>query len=243
MAILSVTQLTLDLSLNENDSVDLERYLLHVTQAYASVLYRQSVEVQISHYSGSWKAVIKVAGSIYLSFSFYGDFRSSLDWLIKDASSIKSYIHETLAKDGVPDHRIAEVKRRECTTDRIRRVFKRIDRYRDNALDSRDEASLERDKILICNMISRILRAELEHEQDRSLFIQSLDGEYRSYIEDVMGISAQPLGSSLRGGSRFLAESQRPNILALEPSASFATLEPRADFETPHPPAILNAIP
>ena len=153
MAILSITQLTLDLSLNEDNSVELEQYLLHVTQAYASVLYRQSVQVQISHYSGSWKAVIKVVGSICLVFNSYGDFRSNLDWLIKDANSIKGYIHETLVKDGLPDQRILEVKRRECTTDRVRRVFKRIDRYKDNALDARGEANLERDKILICNMI------------------------------------------------------------------------------------------
>jgi hypothetical protein len=243
MAILSITQLTLDLSLSEDNSVELEQYLLHVTQAYASILYRQSVQVHIGHYSGSWKAVIKVAGSIYLVFNFYGGFRSNLDWLIKDAGSIKSYIHETLAKDGLSDRRILEVKRRECTTDRIRRVFKRIDRYKDNALGARDEADLERDKILICNMISRILREELEHEQDRHLFIKSLDSEYRSSIEHILGISAQPLGSSPQGSSHFLVESERPSVLALEPSASFATLEPRGDFRAPHPPAILNAIP
>lgn len=165
MAILSVTQLTLDLSLSEDNTVELEQYLLRVTQAYASILYRQSVRVQIGHYSGSWKAVIKVAGSICLVFNFYGDFRSNLDWLVKDSSSIKGYIRETLAKDGLRDRRILEIKRRECTTDRIRRVFKRIDRYKDNALGATDEADLERDKILICNMISRILHEELEHEQ------------------------------------------------------------------------------
>jgi hypothetical protein len=272
MAILSITQLSLDLSLSEDDRVELEQYLLHVVQQYASVLYRQSVKVHICHFAGSWKAVIKVAGAIYLSFNIYGDLRSNLDWLIKDAGLIKGYIRETLRKDGFPDKRILEIKRRECTTDRIRRVFKRIDSYKGLVLDTRFEAELlddpdvihmpnafedrvhqekmqdqadtylERDRILICNMISRIVREELDHEQDRSLFIQSLDSEYRNYIEVTMGVSVQPLGSSPQEGGHFLAGSERPSVFALEPSASFATLDPREDFVAPHPPAILNEI-
>jgi tRNA A37 N6-isopentenylltransferase MiaA len=130
MAYLSVTYLSLDFSLGQESAKELAQYLLQITQSYSSILYKQSARVEIDRYSGSWKTVITISGSISLVSSHYCQFRSTIDWLIKDAKSVKEYLHETLVKEGLDAQQILEIKRRECTPDRIRRVFQRIERHR-----------------------------------------------------------------------------------------------------------------
>lgn len=238
MAYLSVTCLSLDLSLGQEGAKELAQYLLQVTQTYSSTLYRQSSRVAIGHHSGSWKAVITILGSISLVFNQYGQFRSNIDWLIKDAKSVKEYLHETLVKEGLDAQRILEIKRRECTPDRIRRVFQRIERHKSKLLDIRPRGGLERDKELICNMIARIVREELTHEQDRIMFIQSLDEGFRSAAEGRLGVSPIPVEILWEGNRNLLPESELRGGLTLKPSSSLAVLEPREDFVFPYPPTI-----
>ena len=238
MTYLSVTYLSLDLSLGQEDSNELAQFLLQVTQTYSSTLYRQSARVEIDHHSGSWKAVITILGSISLVFNQYGQFRSNIDWLIKDAKSVKEYLHETLVKEGLDAQRILEIKRRECTPDRIRRVFQRIERHKSKLLDNRPRSSLERDKELICNMIARIVREELSHEQDRIIFMQSLDEGFRSAAEDMLGASSTPVEIRWESNRDLLPESELRGELTLKSTSSFAVLEPREDFVFPYPPTI-----
>jgi hypothetical protein len=238
VASLSAIYLSLDLSLSRGAADELAQHLLQVTQIYSSTIYRQSVRVEIEHHAGSWKAVVTVLGSICLVFNQYGQLRSNVDWLIKDASSLKEYLHETIIKEGLDEKRILEIKRRECTPDRIRRIFRRIEKYQSKSLDAESQASLEREKELICNMIARVVNEELSHEQDQIMFIQALDEGFMSGLEDRLQLSPRSIDAPRKGYYDALSEPSAGNELALKQSSRFAILEPREDFVFPTPPTI-----
>ncbi len=107
-----------------------------------------------------------------------------------------------------------------------------------NLLDTIPRGGLERDKELLCNMIVRIVRAELSHEKDRIMFIQSLDEGLRSAAEGMLGVSPTLVETLWDGNRHLLPESELRGGLTLKPSSSFAALEPREDFVFPYPPII-----
>ncbi len=228
--------MVLDLSLSDKDAKELERYLLEVTQRYASLLYRQSVQVEIRYWEGSFKSVIVVAGSIYLAIGAYGTFRSGLDYVINDGKAVKDFIRESLVKDGLPEDKILEIKRRQCTPNRIRRLYRRIDSHKAKKPAKEGQSKYDRERDLIRSKAETIVLEDLDHKSDVNAFLQSLEKEYKSpYLLEIESSDAYPdlpLQSN-DPGALYYASDERP----LNPAGMGSGLiEPRVDFSMPQAP-------
>ena len=179
MTVLSRTYIELNISVAKSDINELEEYLPKITQEYASLLFRQSVQVRIEYWQGSFKSVLTVAGSIYLAIGAYGTIRSGIDYLIKDGRAVRDYIHETLIKDGLPGDRICEITYRQATPDRIRRLLRRIEKHKDKSRLGDDQRSYDHERELIQHMVARVISEDLDNELDTKAFIDSIDNQYK----------------------------------------------------------------
>lgn len=239
MTVLSEIYLELDIVASEEDVHELEQYFLLLVQQYASLLLRQSVKVGIEHWQGSLKAVIVVTGFMYAAICGYGSFRSGVDSLIKDAKSIKQYVRESLIKDGLPEDRIIELKRRQCTPDRIRRIFLRIDGHAKHLLESDDISALDRESQLISNMVSRVVLEDLDCEQDAKALLDSLAAEYKKSPNELY-ITYQVLNQSEQESSTLELAPGAEGSISLSASPGSALLEPQGDFRAAPVPKVLR---
>jgi hypothetical protein len=64
MSVLSRTYIDLNISVAKSDIKELEEYLPKITQEYASLLFRQSVQVRIEYWQGSFKEGLIKPGQI-----------------------------------------------------------------------------------------------------------------------------------------------------------------------------------
>lgn len=235
--------MVLDLSLSDKDAKELEHYLLEVTQRYASLLYRQSVQVEIHYWEGSFKSVIVVAGSIYLAIGAYGTFRSGLDYVIKDGKAVTDYIRESLVKDGLPEDKILEIKRRQGTPDKIRRLYRRIDSHKAKKPAKEGQSKHDREEDLIRSKAAKVVLEDLDHKSDVNAFLQSLEKEYKSpYLLDIESSDAYldlPLQSKEPETLSYASDA-----LLLNPAGMGSGLiEPRVDFSMPQAPLALKGLP
>jgi hypothetical protein len=243
MSVLSRTYMVLDLSLSDKDAKKLEHYLLETTQRYASLLYRQSVQVEIHYWEGSFKSVWVVAGSICLAIGAYGTFRSGIDYVIKDGKAVTDYIRESLVKDGLPEDKILEIRRRQCTPDTIRRLYRRIDSHKAKKPAKEGQSKYDREGDLIRSRAAKVVLEELDHKSDVNAFLQSLDKEYKSpYLLDIERSDAYPDVPFQRKEPEILTYAS--DELALNPAGMGSGLiEPRVDFSMPQAPWALKGLP
>jgi hypothetical protein len=243
MSILSKTYLELNIALAKSDIKELEEYLPKITQEYASLLFRQSVQVRIEYWQGSFKAVLTVAGSIYLAIGAYGTIRSGIDYLIKDGRAVRDYLHETLIKDGLSGDRISEVSYRQATPDRIRRLLRRIDKHRDNSRVDNNQRKYDHERDLLQQMVARVISEDLDNELDAKAFMDSIDDQYK--CKDLLDFYANGSCATLSCDDR--------EIKAIAPGSSgtleqhsfvgSSSLEPCEGFTIPKAPESLKLSP
>ena len=243
MTVLSKTYIELNISVAKIDIKELEDYLPKITQEYASLLFRQSVQVRIEYWQGSFKAVLTVAGSIYLAIGAYGTMRSGIDYLIKDGRAVRDYIHETLIKDGLPGDRISEITYRQATADRIRRLFRRIEKHKDESHLGDDQHSYDHKRELIQHMVARVITEDLDNEPDRKAFIDSIDNQYKD--NDLVDLYMN------RPYATLSSDDSEPKAISPGSSGSLeqnsfigsSFLEPIEDFTMPKAPESLKMSP
>jgi hypothetical protein len=244
MSTLSKTYLYLDIALSASEAKELESYLLDVTQRFSSLLFRQSVQVRIDSWQGSFKALITVAGSIWIAVGAYGSIRSGLDYIINDGKVATRYIRETLIKDGLPEKQIIETTRQQCTPDRIRRLHRRIDSHKAKGIELKDNVRHEREAELIRNMAAKVVFEDLDNDHDIKMFLLSLDSEYK--IQSLLDIEGENLPSAPSGqenGSRNFLSGGLMRMSTGEPDMSSSILEPRETFSLPKLPRFLDKPP
>lgn len=242
MTVLSKTYLELNISVAKSDIKELEEYLPKITQEYASLLFRQSVQVRIEYWQGSFKAVLTVAGSIYLAIGAYGTIRSGIDYLIKDGRAVRDYIHETLIKDGLPGDRVCEVTYRQATPDRIRRLFRRIEKHKDKSHLGDDQRSYDHERQLIQHMIARVISKDLDNELDTNAFIDSLDNQYKD--KGLIDLYMNSPYATLSSDDSELKAISPGSSGSLEQHSFIGTssLEPIEDFTMPKAPKSLKLL-
>lgn len=183
MTTLAVTYLHLQFDLSNEELEQASNYLRGVAHKYASVVYRQDVDVRVEVKHGSIESWILVGGSVCLAIGQYGSFRSGVDQIIKDAKLVREYVVNTLAKDGVPEQKLIESKRMQCLPDKIRRFFLSIDRYEERLPRlGRREAKRELD--LIVRAAGRVVDG-LEYEQDLRQFLEGVHDRYQPSPERI----------------------------------------------------------
>lgn len=243
MTVLSKTYIELNISVAKSDIKELEEYLPKITQEYASLLFRQSVQVRIEYWQGSFKAVLTVAGSIYLAIGAYGTIRSGIDYLIKDGRAVRDYIHETLIKDGLPGDRICEITYRQATLDRIRRLFRRIEKHKDESRLGDDQRSYDHERELIQHMVTKVISEDLDNELDRKAFIDSIEDQYKDNdLADLHMISPYATLSSDESEPKAISPGSRDS-LEQHSFIGSSSLEPIEDFTIPKAPESLKLTP
>lgn len=153
-----------------------KQYLTNLVSECSEILFRQKVEVNIEIKDGSVKVWITVIGTIYIAIGQYGSFRSGVDRLIKDAKLLKNIVVSDFVKNGIPNDYIKENRTLPCTTNRIHRIFTRIDRLENNLSDTKPD--VYRKKVeSIRRAVDRSL-IETQNEKDARLILEKIKEEY-----------------------------------------------------------------
>lgn len=147
MAYIAGMEFHLDLEFGEIDLEKTEKYLKEIVAKYSNLIYRQDTEVLVGIEDGSLKVKLAIAGAIYIGIGQYGSFRSGIDYLIKDAKSLKEIVTSEMVRNGLDETDIIDSKRMHCDPDRIRRVLLAIDRLESRKGISKNELLKEVSRI------------------------------------------------------------------------------------------------
>ncbi|MFP6847980.1 MAG: hypothetical protein VCA57_04695 [Pseudomonas sp.] len=174
MAYIAGMDFHIDLDFSEIDLEKTEQYLKEIVRKYSDIIFRQDTEVLVRLEDGSLKVKLAIVGAIYIGVGQYGSFRSGIDYLIKDAKSLKEIVTSEIVRNGLNESDIIDSKRIYCDPDRIRRVFLAIDRLESKKGVSESELLKEVSKIKrsirnICHLIGEI---------DAGLFASSVSEKY-----------------------------------------------------------------
>jgi hypothetical protein len=174
MTRLAETYIHLRIDASEKFKIDSEEYLRGLSQTVSSEIFGKGIEVSIRFENGSWKTWITVAGAIYIGIGQYGSFRSGIDYLVKDARKFSNTVIEHFVqKKEVNQDLIFKTERRLCVPGKIQHLYQRIDSLQHLASKS-DKNELHRKITKIKTDIIKILQI-LDHDQDRSFFVKSLN--------------------------------------------------------------------
>jgi hypothetical protein len=172
VALLAGLEFHFDLDFQEVPLQEAERYLEELTSKYTNLIYDQQTTIHVRLQEGSLKVTLAVIGALYIGIGQYGSFRSGIDYMIKDAKSLKSLVTSEIVKNGMNEADIIESKRRHCDPDKIRRVLLAIDRLESKKSKSNinEELSKIRTSVRnICNTLS---------EEDAGFFAISIKETY-----------------------------------------------------------------
>lgn len=174
MAYIAGMDFHIDLNFSEIDLEKTEQYLKEIVCKYSDIIFRQETEVLVRLEDGSLKVKLAIVGAIYLGIGEYGSFRSGIDYLIKDAKSLKEIVTSEIVRNGLNESDIIDGKRIYCDPDRIRRVLLAIDRLESKKVVSKSELLKEVSKIKssirnICDSIGEV---------DAGLFASSVSEKY-----------------------------------------------------------------
>jgi len=162
------------LDFHEINTQETEIYLKGLTSKYSNIIYGQQTEILVRLEEGSLKVSLAILGALYIGIGQYGSFRSGIDYMIKDAKSLKELVTNELVKNGLNEADIIESKRIHCDPDKIRRVLLSIERYESYKNISREDVKKELSKIRtsvknICVVLS---------DEDAGLFASSIKTKY-----------------------------------------------------------------
>ena len=180
MALLAGLEFHVDLDFHEVPLQEAESYLEKLTSKYANLIFDQQTEVHVRLQDGSLKVTLAVVGALYIGIGQYGSFRSGIDYMIKDAKSLKQLVASEIVKNGMNEADIIESKRAHCDPDKIRRVLLAIDRLESKPNLSSSDLSKELSKVRasvrnICGSLS---------EEDAGLFAISIKEVYWPFDRD-----------------------------------------------------------
>lgn len=151
-----------------------ESYLRKLVSDYSDLIFGQKTEVLVELEEGSLKATLIVAGAIYIGIGQYGSFRSGIDYLIKDAKSLRELVTSRIVKIGVNELDILESKKVHCDPDKIRRLLLAIEKHETNRNISTLEA--QKDISKISNSLSKLCLTM--NKTDVGLLATSVDKKY-----------------------------------------------------------------
>ena len=174
MAYIAGVEFHFDLNFHEVDIQKTESYLSGLTSKYSDIIYNQETEVHVRLEEGSLKVTIAILGALYIGIGQYGSFRSGIDYMIKDAKSLKELVTSKIVKNGLNEADIIESKRTHCHPDKIRRVLLSIERLESKKNLTQEEIKKQLSKIKasvrnICSSLSG---------EDTGLFASSIKKEY-----------------------------------------------------------------
>jgi hypothetical protein len=174
VALIAGVEFHFDIDFSELDLQETENYLKSIVSKYSDLIYDQRTEVHVKLEDGSLKVKLAIVGAIYIAIGQYGSFRSGIDYLIKDAKSIKELTTSEIVRKGLNESDILDSKRMHCAPDKIRRVLLAIDRLESHKNLSKDDARKQLSKIKtsvrnICDNISN---------EDAGLFASSISKKY-----------------------------------------------------------------
>ena len=181
MALLAGLEFHFDLDFHEIPLQEAESYLEKLTSKYANLIFDQKTVVHVKLQDGSLKVTLAVVGALYIGIGQYGSFRSGIDYMIKDAKSLKELVASEIVKNGMNEADVIESKRAHCDPDKIRRVLLAIDRVESKFNLSKSELNKELSKIRasvrnLCSSLS---------EEDAGLFAISIKETYWPHDRDI----------------------------------------------------------
>jgi hypothetical protein len=174
VALLAGLEFHFDLDFHDVPLQEAENYIENLTSKYANLIFDQQTKVHVRLQDGSLKVNLAVVGALYIGIGQYGSFRSGIDYMIKDAKSLKQLVTSEIVKNGMNEADIIESKRANCDPDKIRRVLLAIDRLESKQNLSSSDLSKELSKVRasvrnICDTLS---------EEDAGLFAISIKEAY-----------------------------------------------------------------
>lgn len=174
MALIAGMEFHFNIDFNEIDLQETERYLKNIVSKYSNLVYVQDTEIHVSLEHGSLKVKLVIIGAIYIAIGQYGSFRSGIDYMIKDAKSIKQLVISEIVRNGLNESDIIDSKKMHCVPDKIRRVLLAIDRLESHKNLSKNEFHKEISKIKTSvRNICHYIRSE-----DAGLFVASIKEKY-----------------------------------------------------------------
>ena len=181
MALLAGLEFHFDLDFHEIQLQEAESYLEKLTSKYANLIFDQQTVVHVKLQDGSLKVTLTVVGALYIGIGQYGSFRSGIDYMIKDAKSLKELVTSEIVKNGMNEADIIESKKAHCDPDKIRRVLLAIDRVESKLSLSKSDLKKELSKVRasvrnICSSLS---------EEDAGLFAISIKETYWPDDRDI----------------------------------------------------------
>ncbi len=181
MALLAGIEFHFDLDFHEVPLQEAEQYLKGLTSKYANLIFDQQPEVHARLEDGSLKVTLAVIGALYIGIGQYGSFRSGIDYMIKDAKSLKELVTSEIVKNGMNEADIIESKKCHCDPDKIRRVLIAIDRIESNRNLPKSALKKELSKIRtsvrnICGSLT---------DEDAGLFAISINDIYWPQDRDI----------------------------------------------------------
>lgn len=181
MALLAGLEFHFDLDYHEVPLQEAERYLEELTSKYANLIFNQKVVIHVKLEDGSLKVVLAVVGILYIGIGQYGSFRSGIDYMIKDAKSLKDLVTSEIVKNGMNEADIIDSKKSHCDSDKIRRVLLAIERLESKPNLSKSDLNKELSKI---RSSVRNICANLSDE-DAGLFAISIKETYWPRNRDI----------------------------------------------------------
>ena len=115
-----------------------ERYLLYKGKQYAKEYYNKELLIDGFYFSveledGSLKSRLKIFGKIAIGSLIiaFGDIRTGIDYVIKDAQTVTEHIARDVANEpNIGTNRIGRVERRLGVPGKIKRLYNDIDKLR-----------------------------------------------------------------------------------------------------------------
>ncbi len=181
MANIAGMEFHFDLKFDDINIEESELYFKQLVSKYANLIYGQETIIHVRFEEGSIKVTLWILGTIYIAIGQYGSFRSGIDYMIKDAKSLKELVQSEIIKNGVKETKIIESKKSHCDPDRIRRVLLAIDRLESKKNLSHDETLKKLSKIR--TSISKICWSL--SEEDIGLFALSINQEYWPHDRNI----------------------------------------------------------
>jgi hypothetical protein len=174
VAYLAGMKIVLDIDFSEVDAKEAEDYTSAIVKKYAELIFNQKLDLTIQIVEGSLKINIAIIGALYLAIGQYGSFRSGVDYLIKDAKTLKEIVVSKLVRNGVDESDIIESSKHNCVPDKIRRVLLSIDRLESkrNLAPAEFKKELSKIKTSVKNICIHL------KEKDIGLFATSINPKY-----------------------------------------------------------------
>lgn len=140
MTKLAETYIRLRIQLTPEDRRRLRRKLQERSRLYADGLFGQTVDTAAYVEEGSVKVWVVAGGLLVAAAGKYGDFRSGIDYAIKDARTFSERVLEDLQFSGIEEQEVARFERRLGIPGKISQIMDRLELLESHGRDMSKEA-------------------------------------------------------------------------------------------------------